>query len=172
MTPSLTTLQDATPELLARVDLAVCAFSRREVEAGLVGDAVDRLMQLSDEDAIARHLEGRLVLVFDGYDADPRELYEIPEAVRFFRAVTNAWPLWFHFLERRGPSLGVAMRLLVDARVAERGPVCRSDLDRDALQAAMMRMFEGMNGLHARLNLLPTHTCRATDAIVQAVFPR
>ncbi len=171
MPPSLTTLQDATPDLLARVDLAVCAFSRREVESGLVGDAVDRLMQLSDDDVIARHLEARLVLVFDGYDDDPRELYEIPEAVRFFRAVTEAWPLWFHFLERRGPSLGVAVRLLVDTRVAERGALCRSDVDREALQETIMRMFDGMNGLHARLNLPTPHTCRATDDIVQSVFP-
>jgi hypothetical protein len=171
MRPDFVLLQDATREQLLEFDLAICSFSRLEVEAARVGGAVDRLMELSDDDAVARHLEGRLALVFDGYDDDPRELYEIPEVVQFFRAVTAAWPMWFHFLERRGPSLGVAVRLLVDARVAERGSDCRADVDRDVLQAALMRMFEGMNALHARLRLPSTHTCRSTDLIVRAVFP-
>lgn len=172
MTPCLLTIQEATPEQLLSVDFAVCSFSRREVESGLVGDAVDRLMELSDDDRIAKHLEGRLVLVFDGYDSDPRELYEIPDVVRFFRSVTDAWPLWFHFLERSGASLGVALRLLVDTQVIELScNGCRSDMDRDALHSALVRMFEGLNGMHARLALPQAHTRRASDSILATALP-
>lgn len=171
MTNPLLFLHEATHAKLLATDFAVCAFSRREVESGLVGDAVDRLMQLSDDDAIAGHLEGRVALVFEGYDEDPRELYEIAEIVRFFRAVTDAWPLWFHFLERSGASLGVALRLLVDTQVVGRASgTCHADMDRDALQATLMRLFDGMNGLHARLGLPSAHTQRSSDRIIEAAL--
>lgn len=170
MAPNLLLLHDATREQLLAVDHVFCQFSRSEVEAGPVGGAVDRLMELSDDNAIARHLEGRLTLMFEGYDDDPRELYEIPEVVQFFRSLTEAWPFWFHFLEREGDSLCVAMRLLTDVRLLsrQRGQV-RADIDFADYQRELNRLFEGMNGLHERLGYRPAETVRATGAILRRV---
>ena len=33
---------------------------------------------------------------------DPRELSEIPEVRTYFRALTDAWPYWWHTIEKVG----------------------------------------------------------------------
>jgi hypothetical protein len=66
-------------------DMIVVSFSQREVLSCLTGDAVDRLMQLSDRSDRVRRCEGRLLIAFEGYDHDRRELSEIAECRSFFR---------------------------------------------------------------------------------------
>ena len=34
-----------------------------------------------------------------GYDADPREIYLIPEVRRFYQAFHRAWPFWLYFCD-------------------------------------------------------------------------
>ena len=35
---------------------------------------------------------GRMLFCIEGYDADPREIYLIPEVRRFYTAFHQAWP--------------------------------------------------------------------------------
>jgi len=109
-----TFIRTATQDQIERADFPVFVFHREEIEKHQIGPAIDRLMVLTDNDETARALEGRLMLVIEGYESDPREFYEIPECVAFVRAVTEEWPQWFHFLEPDEGSLGLLMCLLVD----------------------------------------------------------
>jgi hypothetical protein len=40
---------------------------------------------------------GSVDIVVDGYDNDPRELWEIPEVRSWFQVLDKRWPYWFYF---------------------------------------------------------------------------
>lgn len=163
-------IHTATRQELENAAAAVCLFTRDDVERGLIGQAVDRLMQMSDDDDLARRMEGSVFLMFEGYDSEPYELYQIDSCVRFFRAVTQEWPYWFHFLERERGSLGVAMRMLVDVtHVPDEDGVTRAAIVAERLDAVLLQMFEAMNGLQERLDLDEAHTMQATETVLKAL---
>lgn len=72
-------------------DMAAVLFTRGEVEAGHVGNAVERLMLFSDDARHVRRFAGRMAIVFSGYDSDPRPLVQMPDCVRFFRGIDAHW---------------------------------------------------------------------------------
>lgn len=137
-------------KLVPGADFVVVLFSRENVEGGLTGDALDRLMSLSDSPAFVDQLADRLTFMFEGYDDDPRELTQIPECVSFFRAVTKQWPYWFHFLEKTDSSISMAIHLLCDMRVVlSRNGMTGSHFVTPAqFPAVAMRLFDGMNALY------------------------
>ena len=129
---------------------AILAISRNEVERGLIGDVVDRLMRFTDSVDLVNHYRDRLTVVFTGYDSDPRELYEIPECVSFFRALNGHWSHWFHFVEKEGPTIGLVLRLLCDAKTSERhGAKVGMEFARpEQFQQVMLALFVSMNSLY------------------------
>ena len=170
MNPAFAFIHKATPQELAESNAAVCVFTREEIQCGLIGQAVDRLMQISDDDDLSRRLEASVFLVVDGYEADSRELYEIPECIRFFRALTQEWPYWFHFLERENGSLVIAMRLLVDVEGVRRAnSLERAAIIAEGLDAVLMQLFTGLNGFQERIGLDEAHTEQATHAILKSL---
>lgn len=42
---------------------------------------------------------GRMTLVVEGYDDDPRDLYDTPEVRRYLAALDSAFPFWFYFAD-------------------------------------------------------------------------
>lgn len=91
----------------------VLSVSRQEIERGVIGDAADRLLQLTDEPVLARHAADRLVIWVSGYDDDPRELCQIPEVCSFFRALNQQWPHWLAYLNAEEAQLSLILSLLV-----------------------------------------------------------
>jgi hypothetical protein len=131
-------------------DMAAVLLTRAEVEAGRVGSAVERLMLLSDDARHVRRFAGRVVLMFSGYDRDPRPLVLIPECVRFFRGIDEHWSYWFHFLvpDPEVLRLALLLRLDVDVRM-QHGQRVGYGLRRPAQLADVMhRWFAAMNALH------------------------
>ncbi len=141
---------DGFSQLGMGADFAVLTISRREVEGGLVGDVVDRLMRFTDSTEVVEHYEDRLTVAFTGYDDDPREIYEIAACVKFFRTLNSQWSYWYHFIEKNGPTMGVILRLLLDCRVQRRDGVMvgMEILDAKQLKTVMLDLFVAMNGLY------------------------
>lgn len=131
-------------------DLALLMFTRDEVEAGRVGGAVERLMLFSDDATHVRRFAGRVVLMFSGYDNDPRPLVQIPECTRFFRSIDAQWSYWLHFLLPDREMLRLALLMSVDVRVCERkGLEVGYELRTPAqLAGTLHRWFVAMNALH------------------------
>jgi hypothetical protein len=133
-----------------RADMAVILFARAEVEAGRVGSAVERLLLFSDDARHVRRFAGRVVLLFEGYDNDPRPLVQIPECVRFFRDIDAQWSYWLHFLMPNPELLRLVLLMRVDFR-ARGGNGLRVGYElRDPSQLAdtLQRWFAAMNTLH------------------------
>lgn len=168
MTASFAYLHTATAAELAAAEALVVVLHRREIESGLVGPVVERLMDLSDDDALARRHEGRLHLVFEGYGRQPP--WQDRTCRRFFRALTDQWPYWFHFLERRDGSLRLALLLLVDVtEVHRRGHAPAAVFDPALLTMTVKGMLYGLEGLHGQLRLDADHTHLMSTSVLRAI---
>ncbi|MGZ3237963.1 MAG: hypothetical protein ACXWIN_00390 [Burkholderiaceae bacterium] len=132
------------------VEYVVMSFGRQNVERGLCGDALDRLISLSDSEAFVSQFADRMTFQFEGYDRDRREVWQIPECVYFFRKLTEQWPYWYHFLEKDGPSISIALHLLCEMRLVKvkNGRVGSTFVNPEELRVVAMRLFDGMNVLY------------------------
>lgn len=133
-----------------RADLAVIAFARAEVETGSVASAIERLLLFSDDVNHVRRSAGRVVLMFSGYDQDPRPLLEVPECVRFFRNVDKHWSYWLHFLVPDPEVLRLPLMLRLDVQACIRGNLQVGYRLKEPAQLAPVldRWFTAMNALH------------------------
>lgn len=148
----LSDVDNAEPAL-DQVDFVVLPITRARVEQMDPEPFVERLRLLSENREHARRFRGAMVFSFDGYDADPRELYQIPECSAFFRAVDRQWSYWLHFLE---PSLiGIARALLDDVIVvsAPRSPIITAFFEPARAEQTYARLQEHARTLRLRHRL-------------------
>lgn len=154
-------------------DLVIVSIGRREVAEGLVGTVVERLMLLSDSKENAVKFCGRLTFTFDGWENDPREIYQIPEIVSYFRTITRQWPFWLHFLEKHGDSIGLTVMLLNEAKpVFAKGGHRVAAIDPQALRATLLKLFDGMNILYDNLGLNEDLNRKVTEEVIAAIESR
>lgn len=150
-------------------NLIVMAFGRDNVEKCLIGDALDRLLSLSDNPDHVRRFKDKVVLYFPGYDHDKRELFEIPECRRFFKELDAQWPFWFHFLEKDSYSVSLALRLACDMRCfLHHGRKVAEFRDARQVQQRMLKWFTDMNRLHVRWGVSDAENEAMTPIIVDA----
>ncbi len=67
-------------------ELVILMFSRRQVETCDINEPVQFLRRLTADRQTALDFSGRISLVVDVYNDDPRELFEVPEVreIRWF----------------------------------------------------------------------------------------
>lgn len=135
--------------IAAGANLILMATSRETIEAGRIGDFVDRLMSLSDRPDYVRRFPQKVALTISGYDDDPRELAQIPEVKAFFRQVAAAWPYAFHYFSIEFETLRLYVSLLVDLVPAgTQGGRVTFEMEPKALTPILHRHFQALNALH------------------------
>lgn len=82
------------------IDPLVVVVSRRDVEAGDIEPTVRVLSRLLADAQTVREYRERVDIAFHGYDADRRELFEVPDVRRFVAALDDSFPYWLYFLSR------------------------------------------------------------------------
>lgn len=83
---------------MPETDLIIYQFSRIKVEEG---DFTHFLSLYTPNNLPAgprlKAMMGRMLFCIEGYDADPREIYLVPEVRRFYTEFHRAWPYWLYF---------------------------------------------------------------------------
>lgn len=127
-------------------------FERSDIEQGLIGAALDQLLQISDSPERREELEGKVRFVFGGWSNTNLLPCEIPECRRFFLSLTTEWPFWFHYLPKGTPDVPVALSLLCDIEktVGDSG-VRISFSDGPGLQLACNRLTDGLMLLQGQM---------------------
>lgn len=123
---------------------AVFVITRQQIEVEDLESSLGFLRSLvstDDPQRIWSH-KGRLSLVISGYDADPRELFEIPEVCRYLRSIDEHWPFWLFFLNQVDESIKVVAACL--ASTVEVAPGL-AHIDPAGLQRFMERAFSAVN---------------------------
>lgn len=110
--------------------LVILELSRKEIDSGNIAGALERLHVLTDSAENVLRYQESLIFQVTGFDADPRELAEIPAVRSFFQALAAEWPHWFWFLPRHVGLLELLLSLLCPVSVV-RGPkgTCRVEFN-------------------------------------------
>lgn len=97
---------------------ALVLFSvRREViESGNIASVLERLHILTDSPRNVSLYKEAMVLSAEGYDDDPRELWEVKEVKDFFKQLVAEWPHWFWFLARNAGMVAMFLNLLCETQ--------------------------------------------------------
>ncbi|MCA8994086.1 MAG: hypothetical protein KDA88_19045 [Planctomycetaceae bacterium] len=67
-------------------------FSRQQIETGDIGEPLAFLRGLTATPRAALDYCGRISLMVDGYNDDPREIFEISEVRAFIKGLDAQWP--------------------------------------------------------------------------------
>ncbi len=87
------------------VDYINLVVERGEVESLDISRALTVLAPLVASGVLFRRFQHRVSLFIDGYNADGRELFQIPEVREFLADLDAAFPYWLWFLNTRDHSL-------------------------------------------------------------------
>ena len=80
---------------MLRADWLGVVVDRGDVEKNDITETLQSLWSVFRDRETLRRFQGRVEIGFHGYDADPRELFEIPEFRRFCRKLDQSFPYWF-----------------------------------------------------------------------------
>ncbi|MBK1724499.1 hypothetical protein [Thiocystis violacea] len=153
----------------ARDEILVIPIARESVLAGDIGPTLEKLEPLSATREAALKWEGTMTLYFEGWDDDPREISETPEIRAYFSKLTEAWPYWWHYIEKVGETFSMVLCLSCRGQVesVESGMVGWRFEEMSAVTKEVMRLFGGMNRLYERLGLPEANNERVSQEIAE-----
>lgn len=134
----------------AGVDWLGVVIPRRDIERLATGSTLDTLQSVLADAETVRLFQGRVDVSFEGWDDDPRELYEIPEVRTFLHRLDDEWPYWLYFLSTELETLRIITFCLCHAGKAGSGLARVSPA---ALSAFLMAHFDALNRLFAAFSL-------------------
>jgi len=144
----------------------ILMFSRRQVETCDVDEPLQFLLSLTAGRDVAIEYSGRISLVVDGYNDDPRELFEIPKVRAYFKRLDLAWPNWFFFLSQADESIKLLESCLCDTIEVVPGV---TSIDLDQLERSLARHFGAMNALCEALNVPEEKNEEITEGIISLI---
>jgi hypothetical protein len=133
----------------AVTDPVILMFSRRQVETCDMDEPLELLRSLTADRGVAIEFCGRISLVVDGYNDDPRELFEVPEVRAYIRRLDQAWPNWFFFLSQADESIKLLESCLCDTIEVVPGV---TSIDLDQMESSLARHFGAMYRLSEELD--------------------
>jgi hypothetical protein len=123
---------------------------RSDVEKGDIMPTLDVLRSAMADADTCRIFQGQVEMSFDGYNEDPREIYEVPEIREFLRALDSQFPYWFYFLSTESDTLRMVTFCLCSTRQLGPGLV---HVQPGELQTFILSHFTAMNSLFNRFCL-------------------
>jgi hypothetical protein len=150
----------------AVTDPVILMFSRRQVETCDMDEPLELLRSLTADRGVAIEFCGRISLVVDGYNDDPRELFEIPEVRAYIKRLDQAWPYWFFFLSQADESIKLLESCLCDTIEVVPGV---TSIDLDQMERSLARHFGAMYRLGEELDL-PEDACEEVAEGIIGMF--
>jgi hypothetical protein len=153
--------QDLRPGLAEPVYLIV---SRAQVETGDATQPLRWLHSLSSDPRTARAFMGRVSVIVEGYDDDPRELFEIAQVRAFVGQLDEQWPYWFFFLSQMDDSIKLIESCLCETIEVVPGV---ASFDFEQLERYLARHFTAFNRLCEAVKLPPETAEAISEEIIR-----
>ena len=138
-------------------------FSREQITAMDLHEPLMALRQLAGDPVKATLACGRISLIIDGYDTDPRELFEISEVRRYIQQMDALWPYWFFFLSQADDSIKIVESCLCDSIEVVPGV---TSIDTEQLNRCLTRHFSALNNYCESLNLPESKIEEISEGII------
>ena len=153
----------SSPAILEPVMLVL---TRPRIEAGDADEALDLLQELVSDTEVTLSCCGRVSLVIDGYNDDPRELFEVAEVRAFLQALDARWPYWYFFLSQADDSIKLLESCLCDSIEVVPGV---NAIDTEQLTASLTRHFAALNRLCEAINLPEQRVEEITEGVISLI---
>jgi hypothetical protein len=151
----------------AVMDPIYLVFSREQVEAHDISEPLQVLRQLTGNPEKGVGACGRISLVIDGYNADPRELFEIPEVRRYIKAIDDLWPYWYFFLSQADDSIKIVESCLCDSIEVVPGV---ASINTEQLNDTLTRHFSAMDRYCEAINLPEDKIQEISEGIISLIL--
>lgn len=135
--------------------LLILEITRKEIESGCFASVLERLHVMTDSKQNVLRYRESLTFMVDGYNTDPRELFEIPEVRIFFGLLVAEWPHWIWFLTRGAGSIGLLMAILCQVSVVrgKNNELGTEFADKKELQNVFTGLLKRGNALFQAYNI-------------------
>ena len=130
-------------------DLIILKISQTEVETGTVAIFGRAIRRLAATEETLRHAANKLDFVFDGYDDDPREVYQIPEIRNWVDLALRDIPHLTYFLYLGSEAQGIQTIVSCLGRAKKINDCIAEMTDPFALIEFMKQQFRAINVLTA-----------------------
>ncbi len=124
------------------VPRAIIHIRRRDIVAGDIRPVVRLLGELTATPNDWRRLRGQVLFAIDGWNTDPREIFEIPEVRAYWAKLDRAFPAWSYFVVPGALLRAFLFCLLQDVCIrstGRAGHVAHVDADAAELAALLER---------------------------------
>ena len=147
-------------------DPVVLMISRRQVEEADLQSVIQDLRPFTATREDAWLYRCQMTLVITGYDDDPREIVDIPEARLFLKHLARDWPYWAFFFNHIDGSLVLLLSCAAGKRFPGRGAV---EIDIETLNKALLHGFAGTNELFDRFGFEEKENEAITRGVAEIV---
>ena len=141
-------------------------ISREQIMEMHLQEPLQVLRQLAGNPEKAITACGRVSVVIDGFNADPRELFEIPEVRRYIQQLDALWPYWFFFLSQADDSIKVIESCLCDSIEVVPGV---TSIDTEQLNDCLTRHFSALNSYCEAINLPESKIQEISEGIISLI---
>jgi hypothetical protein len=141
-------------------------FSREQIMEMDLQEPLQVLRQLAGNPEKAVAACGRISVIIDGYNADSRELFEIPEVRRYIQQLDALWPYWFFFLSQADDSIKVIESCLCDSIEVVPGV---TSIDTEQLNECLTRHFSALNSYCEAINLPESKIQEISEGIISLI---
>lgn len=143
-------------------DFYCIVISRIEVESGKIDTTLSLLNKLFEDKETTKIFCERVSIAIDGYNDDSRELSDIPEVVKYIKALDVKFPYWFYFLNKRDSGLNMIRFCCTD--YFRLSPVL-VDFNKDSLEYFFNFHFMGLNYITEMLKMSREQNEILTDSV-------
>ena len=150
--------------LYSDIDHLSLVISKQDVLQMNTQTYVDILNNLITDRYIVNKFRNRVDIAFEGYDTDPREIFEVAEIRKFVRQLDDVWPYWFFFLTKDTSAL-MALPLCL-CNFTKIGPG-RTQIDPGCMYEFVTKHFHHSNLLFEKFNIPHDINATMTAEVIQ-----
>jgi hypothetical protein len=141
-------------------------ITRPEVEAGDISDTLLILQSLLDDRRNVLQQQNKIRVFVNGYDGDPRELWDIAEVRAFYRKLDEKFSYWFWFCDKTDVSLKVISDCLYQPTgTAKEQRQTVALIDDAELATFMRRHYQAVNELCENYNIPDAERLKVLEAV-------
>jgi len=133
--------------------LVVLSVSQRQLLDLDTSGAAQAFSAMTRSPDLARKHARAVHLVFEGFDADAREIPEIPECRRWLSQLHAEWPHMLHVLTTESAVLAFNTLCPGEVHRAPDGRIGLAPSSPDAMLSTVRSLVDGMAALHFNLDL-------------------
>jgi hypothetical protein len=163
-------------ELLVSMGRILFAIDKRDIEAGNIEPICDFFERLTKNYSVCERLRGKVEISVSGYEADSRELWQVPEVRSWFALAEPEVKYWFYFLPAEPPAAG--LRLLFaclceveTSKALDSQRRRRVEMDTKMMAGLMEKNFIFLNELTDCLGMTVEHNKKISLDVVRLFFP-